>query len=919
MGSVSVTVVNPTPGGGTSNAVSFTVGNPVPVIVALQPNRATIGGQAFTLTLTGTGFQPATIVQWNGVALTTTYGSDTSVSAQVPAADLAGSTGQVPVTAVNPTPDGGSSAPASFAVVGPATYVQALNANALDIAWDSAHDKIYASTPATQNSAAGIVVIDPTTGQMGLPISEGEGPDPLAVLSDGSFLYAGLDGTGQVVRLSLPDLSIDASYHPSLASCATSFQPTAFRLEAAPGPSNKVAVLAVEEDIDAEGRITTGSNVVVLNNSLNIGTCENPDFTNPPTGMSFGADETTISVVRFGQLDIAGVTSTNGGLYEDHTYNDLSQNSLNVHYAKSNGLYYLDEGEVVDPSNGNVVQIFDLAPIFNEVRGNTLCLPDDDLGVVFFVGQTGSQIPSRTGVTISAFDMKSGRKLGSLVVPNTSGYPKKLIRWGKSGLAVLTTATPFSLDEVVGGPVYLVDGNFINSSIVPDSATGDVVYSTPNLISITPQSAVAGSNAVTLTISGSNLDAGSTATWNSQPLSTTFVSSTKLEASVPQNLLSAPGNEVIRVSDTTSGLTSPNSQIFTVLPSNLGSTSILPVNLASLNIAWEPKSAQLIATVWSMDTQNPDTVAMIDPTTGAITRAAPVGSDPKAIAISDDGTYVYAGFEQLASVARLSLPNLDSPFRWDLPSDKGFGPLSANDIEVAPGEPGAVAVDFATSYTPAALDGLTVYDNGVARPVSPGGFEGEDWLQWGADSSTLYAADLSGGKLTQFSVDSSGLTSIGFFDGQINGFVPTQTGMHFDAKTGLMYFESGNVYDPNTGRLAGTYGELGLIAVDSALDRVFILSQNSNGNYAIDSFDQLKFSKVGTLSLPQLVGQPAGLVRWGANGLAFVTLNVTVGKSTTDLPPGMLYVINDSNFVSGAARPNTGPTVAQPATSPEQR
>ena len=57
-GTAPVTVFNPTPGGGTSGALTFTINaaNPVPTLTSLSPSSATAGGSAFTLTLTGTNF-----------------------------------------------------------------------------------------------------------------------------------------------------------------------------------------------------------------------------------------------------------------------------------------------------------------------------------------------------------------------------------------------------------------------------------------------------------------------------------------------------------------------------------------------------------------------------------------------------------------------------------------------------------------------------------------------------------------------------------------------------------------------------------------------------------------------------------------------------------------------------------------------
>jgi hypothetical protein len=112
---IPVTVLNPAPGGGTSNAVNFTVNNPIPTLTSLSPSSATHGGAAFTLTVNGTNFNNHSVVRWNGVALTTTYVSATKLTAAVPAADIA-TAGTKSVTVFNPTPGGGTSNVKSFTV-----------------------------------------------------------------------------------------------------------------------------------------------------------------------------------------------------------------------------------------------------------------------------------------------------------------------------------------------------------------------------------------------------------------------------------------------------------------------------------------------------------------------------------------------------------------------------------------------------------------------------------------------------------------------------------------------------------------------------------------------------------------------------------------------------------------------------------
>jgi uncharacterized repeat protein (TIGR01451 family) len=119
-GTASIAVVNPAPGGGTSNSVTFTItsgntGNPVPTLTSLLPASATAGGAAFTLNAVGTNFVNGAVLEWNGTARTTTFVSSTQLSASISATDIA-NPGNVSVLALNPAPGGGASNALNFTI-----------------------------------------------------------------------------------------------------------------------------------------------------------------------------------------------------------------------------------------------------------------------------------------------------------------------------------------------------------------------------------------------------------------------------------------------------------------------------------------------------------------------------------------------------------------------------------------------------------------------------------------------------------------------------------------------------------------------------------------------------------------------------------------------------------------------------------
>jgi hypothetical protein len=119
-GTASVTVVNAAPGGGTSNAQTFTISNsnPVPVILHISPTTRKAGGAAFKLIVKGSGFSSGFVVQWNGVSRTTKFVSPTKLTAAIPAADIAVA-GTAQVTVFDTTPGGGTSTAQTLTINNP--------------------------------------------------------------------------------------------------------------------------------------------------------------------------------------------------------------------------------------------------------------------------------------------------------------------------------------------------------------------------------------------------------------------------------------------------------------------------------------------------------------------------------------------------------------------------------------------------------------------------------------------------------------------------------------------------------------------------------------------------------------------------------------------------------------------------------
>lgn len=125
MGTATVVVSNPTPGGGQAST-SFPITAPeAPSLSSVAPNPIMVGTSA-PITVTGGNFVQGTVVQWNGTNRPTTYVSNTQLVAQLNSTDVAVG-GHAQVAANTPAPGGGTSDPAQVTVEYPLPAINGLN------------------------------------------------------------------------------------------------------------------------------------------------------------------------------------------------------------------------------------------------------------------------------------------------------------------------------------------------------------------------------------------------------------------------------------------------------------------------------------------------------------------------------------------------------------------------------------------------------------------------------------------------------------------------------------------------------------------------------------------------------------------------------------------------------------------------
>jgi hypothetical protein len=343
-----------------------------------------------------------------------------------------------------------------------------------------------------------------------------------------------------------------------------------------------------------------------------------------------------------------------------------------------------------------------------------------------------------------------------------------------------------------------------------------------------------------------------------------------VNASIPAGDIASIG-----VSDVTVAANSVVSAPQTFFVGSTGGAGFAEVEIdqEANDIVNDPVNNVLYLSVPGAAPTNGNTISVISLATAQITSSPFAGSNPDALAISDDSSYLYAGLDGSAEVQRFTLPSLTTDISYSLGRNSFYGPYFALDLQVAPGAPQTTAVSLGImGISPSAQGGVMIFDNSTARTTAAaGGLHLYDSIQWGADDTALYSANYesSGFDFYILTVSMSGVVLDTDLSGDIGGYFKR---IHFDSGTSLIYSDFGDVVD-TSGNPQGSYSPTteGVMVPDSTLDRAFFVSETSGDTGTVQAFDQQKFTSLGTITIPNVLASPTRIVRWGNNGLAFIT------------------------------------------------
>ncbi|HEU4768697.1 MAG TPA: hypothetical protein VFS77_15045, partial [Pyrinomonadaceae bacterium] len=306
----------------------------------------------------------------------------------------------------------------------------------------------------------------------------------------------------------------------------------------------------------------------------------------------------------------------------------------------------------------------------------------------------------------------------------------------------------------------------------------------------------------------------------------------------------------------------------TPLPSpTTGPDSVIKLQLAANDLIFDPGTQKVYASVPSGLTSYGNSLAPISPVTGVVSEPIFIGVDPTRLAISSNNQYLYAGLDGVGGVRRFDLQTQTPGLQFSL-GVVAAGPLHVEDIEVQPGNPSVVAVSLRNKVTVPGFEGVAVFDEGVKRQNVTQRHTGSNAIEFSASPSVLWGLDTRSTEsgLEKLNVDASGVTVLSKMPHLISG------AGDFEFQNGLLYANNGQVVDPDTQTVLGSFPMAGFMATDIPANRVYFMDWSPiSPTVTIFAFDSTTFLPVGFLSIPNVSGRPGSFIRCGTNKLAFRT------------------------------------------------
>ena len=309
-------------------------------------------------------------------------------------------------------------------------------------------------------------------------------------------------------------------------------------------------------------------------------------------------------------------------------------------------------------------------------------------------------------------------------------------------------------------------------------------------------------------------------------------------------------------------------------------TTATTLTLAANWLVYNPFDFRLYASVPSVQGTGGNAIAVIDPYNATVVESIFVGSEPRRMALSDDGESLWVALDGSGHVRQVNLVSRTAGQQFRVGTDGSTLQWFADNLAVLPGTHNSVVVSrYSRSST--ATGSPVVYDDGVPRAYAGASANNPMLLIPTYSAQLIFAYDnrSSGFRLSTTCVNANGLfikqTSVPF-----TGYDTT-----FSFAENFIYTSYGTKYDIASGTTVATSAGRGLVAADAPHRRVYFLALATSQTAAtVSAFNMDTLASAGSENVPPALPAAPTLgnfVRWGRYGYAFRvnTQSIVIARS----------------------------------------